>query len=280
MKLSLMVISIFLVALMIVGCSPQQQQQTQLNLGGSSSGMIILEPVIKAFETKYPGYKINILPGTQTSDAIKGVSEGLLDIGSQARPMKASEKETYTNVDEILFVKDAMVLGVNPNVQVSGLTTDQLKKIYSGEILDWSEVGGKAGKIVVLDREEEDSSKILLRERIIGNDLKISEAAVILHSAGDMNKAIAETSNSLGYSSFGTITKDKLNIKSLAIDGVMPTIENTISGKYPLVRTYALTVPKGELTGGTKLFVDFLFSDESRQILESYGYLPLDRTPR
>jgi phosphate transport system substrate-binding protein len=278
MKKSLFLISILFIAL-LSGCT-QQKQQRQIDIGGSSSGMIILGSVVKAFEEKYQGYTVNFMPGTQTSDAIKGVSEGLLDIGSQARPMKDSEKETYTNVNEILFVKDTMILGVNQNVEVSDLTKEQIKKIYLGEISEWSEVGGQEGAIVILDREEDDSSKIMLREQIIGKDLKIKDTAVILHSAEDMNKAIVETPNSIGYASLGTINKDKLNIKSIAIEGVLPTVENTISGKYPMVRTYAITVPKGELTGATKLFVDFLFSDESKQILESYGYMPLERAIR
>jgi phosphate transport system substrate-binding protein len=266
--------------LLIVGCLSKTEKLTEskASLGGSSSGIILLKPIIQAFEDKYSYYKINILPGTETKDALRGVGNGLIDFGSLARPMKGSEKQDFPNVREIFFVKDAMVIGVNPSVNITTLTTEQIKKIYSGEIKDWSEVGANQGEIVVLDREESDSSKLLLREKIIGPDLIVTSNSILLHSAGALNKALEETKGSIGPSSLGAIILENLTINIIAIDGVMPTYETVSEGTYPMIRSYGLAILDDEQEGIKKDFMDFLFSEQAKQIFIDFGLVPIDNS--
>ena len=269
--------SLFIIVFMLLlcGCAEEMPQKDTISIGGSSSGIIILEHVIELFNDKYPEYKIQVLPGTETKDGLIGVSEGLIDIGSQARYLKESEKEQFPNVREVIILQDAMVIGTHPDVGVESLTIDQINKIYSGEIQDWSEVGGATGKIVVLDREESDSSKILLKEKIFYPDLEIVPDAIILHSAGDMNRAIENTPFAIGPSSLGTIKSLNLNINIVAVDGVLPSDTTINNGGYKLLRTYGLSVLKGELDPLTQLFVDFCQSDEAQAALRNKGYFPI-----
>jgi phosphate transport system substrate-binding protein len=266
--------------LLIVGCLSKTEKLTEskASMGGSSSGMILLKPIIQAFEEKYPYYKINLLPGTETKDALRGVGNGLIDFGSLARSMKDSEKQDFPNVKEIFFVKDAMVIGVNPSVNITSLTIEQIKKIYAGEIKDWSEVGANQGEIVVLNREESDSSKILLREKIIGPDLVVTSNSILLHSAGSLNKALEETKGSIGPSSLGAITSENLTIKIIALDGVMPTYETISQGTYPLVRSYGLAILDDGQDGIKRDFIDFIFSEQARQIFIDFGLVPIARS--
>ncbi len=275
-KKIILILGLVILSASMIGCSKEQApQKTTISIGGSSSGMLILEPVVNEFNKNHPEYKVSLLPGTETRDGLMGVNDGLLDIGSQARPMKDSEKEEFPDLQEYVYLKDAMVIGVNPENSVTSLTKEQIKKIYSGEIDDWSQVGGAPGKIMVLDREESDSSKILLRQEILGPDMQVTQDAVVLHSAGDLNKAIETNADAIGPSSLGTIKSKDLKIRSLDIDGVVPSVENVINGEYTLVRSYGLTVKKGNSDPLTQMFLDYVFSDEGMKISEEKGYIPL-----
>lgn len=249
----------------------------QINISGSSSGLTLLTPIIFAFEKKYPDIKIKILPGTETSDGIKGVGEGMLDIGSAARPLKKEEQEKYPNITGLSYAKDAMVLGVNPSVTVKDLTKDQVIKIHSGAVTDWSKIGGEKGKITVLDREESESSKAILRKFILGADLKITKEAIVMHSGDSMNKAIVETPGSIGQTSLGVIKMQNLKINPLAIGGIVPNINTIKSGAYEMVREYGIAIPKGQLKKEVSDFVDFLFSSEAQNILAGYEIVPVPR---
>jgi phosphate transport system substrate-binding protein len=282
-RISGKIVSLFILFLwisLIAGCSSTEEvkeSREKIRIAGSGSGSVILKSIQEPFNKKYPNIKLDILPTTGTGDGIRGVSEGLLDIGVAARKMKSSEKEKYPNVDEATFAKDVMVLAVNENVEVESLTSEQIKKIFSGEITDWSEVGGQKGKIVLLDREESESSKILLREQILGSDLTVTDASILMTSADAMNKAIEKTPNSLGQTSLGVIKLQNLNIKPIAVDGVMPSTSTIKDGSYKLVRSYGIVFPKGGLNENVKAFVDYVFSEEAKQILKGNDFVAVPR---
>lgn len=260
-----------------VGVNTKPSAERFLTISGSSSGLGLMSQVITAFEKKYPGTKVKILPGTETSDGVNGVGQGQLDIGLAARPLKKEEAEKYPNIEVLTFAKDAMVLAVNQNVTVNNLTKDQVVKIHSGQITDWSQVGGQGGKIVVLDREESESSKGILRKYIIGADLKITKNAIIMHSGDSMNKAIGEMENSIGQTSLGVIKMENLEIKPLSIDNIAPSASTISSGDYKMVREYGIVVSRGKLAGAVKDFVDFIFRSEAGRILAGNEIVPVPR---
>jgi len=159
-------------------------------------------------------------------------------------------------------------------VTIDDLTHSQIKDIYSGEVTNWSEIGGNSKEIVVLDREEEDSSKILIRKYILGSDFKITERAFELHSGSSMHEAIEEMNGAIGYVSVGTVEIQGLSIKSLSINGVEPTGANITNGKYELYRTIGL-VTEDKPTEATQHFINFLRSDIARSVIIENKLLPI-----
>jgi len=168
-----------------------------------------------------------------------------------------------------------MVLGVNLGVTVSSLTSVEVSGIYSGAITNWSEVGGSDLDIIVLDREETESSKLLLREEIFDPNLIIGDKVVLLHSSGSTNKTIESTAGAIGQTSLGVINLEQLNIKPLAINGVTPSVETIENDTYPLVRRYGLILPKGELDPSVQAFIDFITGSEAKALLQQYDFAPV-----
>jgi phosphate transport system substrate-binding protein len=250
-------------------------QNNKIVVGGSSSGILILEIFKPGFEEEYPGYTIHFLPGTETRDGLGGVSGGMLDAGAMARPMKMSEKKQYPNLRELFFLTDAVVLGANQNVKLNNLSTQQIKKIYRGEIADWQELGAQKGQIIILDRGESSSTKIALRKHILGTDFIFGGNSILLHSADSVNRAIETTPNALGLSSLGIINHYDLKIKPLAIDGISPSAENVERKQYKLVRTFGIAIRKGKPSDRINKLINFLFSDRARKISENCGFVPL-----
>ncbi len=272
-------LTFLLLLLCITGCSQESEEakQKEITIAGSSSGATILKLIQEPFEVNNPNILINFLPSTGSGDGIRGVSEELIDVGTTARKMKESEKEQYPNVKEFTFVKDAMVLAVHENVNIDGLTSEQIKKIFAGEISDWSEVGGQEGKIILLDREEKESSKILLRKHILGDDLEVTDNAILINSADAMNIAIVETPNALGQTSLGVIKKEQLNIKPIAVDGIIPSYSSVKDGSYTLTRDYGVVISSDRADSHIEAFVDFIFSEHANQIFKKYDFVTLDK---
>ena len=245
-----------------------------IRISGSTSGISILNFLANDYKKTHPEVTFEFPFGTSTGDGITGVAKGLLDIGSAARNMEESEKEKYPNITEHIYVKDAMILGVNPNVSVSDISSEQAIKIHSGEITNWSALGGQDGTIVVLSREESESSMILLRRHILGQDLKITDKAIILHSSESMNKALTEIPNTIGQSSLGIVKLNHLNIKALSIDGITPTEKNITGGTYKLVRNYLIILPKDIIKPEVNNFVNFVLGKEAAQLLRTNSFFP------
>jgi phosphate transport system substrate-binding protein len=268
----------FGILFLVVGCAQQgkiiSDEKTQLRIAGSGSGIAILKIVNESFENAHPGIGLNFLPSTSTVDGMIGVSQGLLDIGSAARKLTVPEKELHPGIVEYSFVKDALVMCVNPNVGVMSLTKDEIKRIYAGNITDWSQVGGQKGKIVVFDREETDSSKILLREHILGQGTPVTKDAIVLQSSDSMHASVEATRDSIGQCSLGGIRFNGVSVKSLALDGIIASASTIRDGSYPLVRDFGIIVKKEGLNPATEVFIKHIFSEEAKEVLARYGYFP------
>lgn len=283
MKRSFFLTAAVFFVILVAGCisdAPKEETSAkqEITISGSGSGVEILKPLADAFSKNNPDIIIKFLAPTSTGDGIVGAGEGTLDIASIARKMKDSEKSKYPNLAEATYVRDAMVLAVNPKLNITGLTSDQVRKIHSGNITDWSEVGGQSGNVMLLDREESESSKLVLRKEILGPDMKITPRAIMLYSAGTTHETIASEKFAIGQASLGTIRMQRYDIKPLAIDGVVPTPDTVKSGQYKMVRDYGVAYKKDGASDATKKFIDFIFSGEAAQILAGYDFVPVPRT--
>jgi len=246
----------------------QKETKQEITISGSGSGVIIMKMLEPDFENEYTSIDLIFLPSSGTKKGLETIAEGLVDLIMSARDMDDTEKTQYPNLIQKTLFKDAMVLAVNKNVDIIDLTKEQIKKIHTGEITDWNETGNTSGRIIVLDREEHESSKILLREYIIG-DSNVTEDAIMMLSPDAMDQSIETTRYSIGQTSLGAISYKNLTIKPLSIDGIKPSLQTLDDGSYPMVRNYGIIYKKESESTIMPLLI-FLASDEIQARLRRY----------
>lgn len=231
--------------------------ESKIDIVGSTSVQPVAEKLVEAYEQSHPDVKINV-QGGGSSVGIKSAEEGSADIG-----MSSKELDEKSNLKEYELGKDGIVIAVNPDNSVSDLSNDQLKAIFSGEITNWKEVGGKDAPINVVTREE-GSGTLDAFEGIVMGDSKIKDGAVVQSSTEAVKQSVAQNPNAIGFVSFAHMSDD---VKALDINGVAPTSEAIADGTYELQRPF-LFLTNGEPTGDVKEFIDWVLSKEGTKILE------------
>ena len=173
---------------------------------------------------------------------------------------------------------EAFVFFVHKDNPIDNLTTEQIRGIYSGEITNWKQVGGKNEEIAAFQRNEGSGSQSML-ERFMG-DKPIMEAPTEM--VNDLMSGIIEEvsnykskSNSIGFS-FRYYVEGIINnpdIKMLSVDGIAPTAENIKNGSYPIVTPiYAVTYEENTNENVDRL-LEWILSEEGQYIIEETGYV-------
>jgi len=256
------VTSLVLAVLVLGGC---QSVSGTITEAGSTTVQPVAEKLAAAFKDKNPDVTITI-QGGGSSVGVKSAADGTVDIGAASRELKSDEPKLVTH----LLARDGIAIVVHPDNSVTGLTKDQIIKIFAGEITDWSEVGGSSGTITVVAREEGSGTRGAFEEMVMGKTL-ITDKAILQPSNGALRTSVSTTPLAIGFLSLGYIDS---TVKPLAVDGVACTQENCKSGKYPIVRPlYFLT--KEQPTGLVKAFIDFCTSSEGQKIVQDEGYLSI-----
>ena len=248
-------------------------------------GAAAVFPVYSAFvNAVYPDttelydgvFEYNNTPG-----GYKRLAQKKIDIFIGAAPSKeqiafAEENDTVFEYTQIGY--EAFVFFVHKDNPIDSLTVEQIKGIYSGQITNWSQVGGKNEKIVAFQRNEGSGSQSMLI-RFMG-DTPIMEPTMQT-SVGDMGGIIEEVadyknkSNSMGFSFrfyVEGIIKNP-DIKMIAIDGVAPTKENIQSGAYPIIAPLYAVTYEGNTNENVQKLIDWMLSDEGQYIIEQTGYV-------
>lgn len=246
--------------------------QEKVTVGGAGSMIPVMQELVRAYEAKSGAKGIEIITGSLGSGgAIKGVEAGRLTIGLTGRGLKDGEKGT---VQFRQLAVMPVVVAANGAVQASGLSATHLCGIYSGAIKSWSQVGGPDAAIVPLTRNEDDSDKEALRQNVgCYRTLKESADVVVLSSGSGMISALTSRPGTIGLTTYASLLKAKGRMKALALDGVGPSPETVVAGKYPLVKAFAV-VTRGEPQGAVKGFLDFVAGAEGRAILVDSGLVP------
>ena len=258
--------SIILAAILIIsGCGSSSDSITE---AGSTTVQPVLELIADKYMGEYPDVNI-VVQGGGSSAGVKSVSEGTVDIGAASRELKSSEQGL--GLVEHVLAKDGIAIAAHPSQSISGLTAEQVVAIFSGEITNWSEVGGADEAIHVVAREEGSGTRDAFEELVMGDAL-IIDGATLLPSNAAVRTAVSNDPDAIGFLSMGYVTGD---VKALDIDGVAATIENARNGSYPVVRPLLL-LTKGEPEGMVKEFIDYCLSSEGQDVVADEGYIRID----
>jgi len=191
-----------------------------LTISGSGSVVPILEAIQSDFEADTPNYRLEVLPGSGTGGGVKGLLQGVLDIAAMARPPK--DEEIAQNVKYAGFGQAGNGILIHPEVGVTNLTSAQVTAIFSGQVTNWSEVGGPDLPIILYVRDEGDSSTDALRSFVMGDTPFPETMAQVITSQSDMFASVAGTPGSIGVGTWPAVLATGAKVNVVAIDGVAP----------------------------------------------------------
>jgi len=245
--------------------------------GSVPIGVGILQAgAVKAFEAKY-NIKFASLETPGTGIGLKALMDGKVDIAGSARPLKAEEKKEKLLGATIGY--EAVAIYVHKSNPVKNLTKDQLKRIFTGKIANWKEVGGKNASIAPIISSAENRAIVAMFEEQVMSGAPYGPGYKNITQPNDKMAAIAGDENSICAESLGLMSSlspaVRGNVKALSVNGVEPVEKNIRSGAYP-VTTTLLLVTKGLPKGDVKKFIDFMLSKEG-QAFVAQSFIPVKR---
>ena len=240
---------------------------------GSTTVLPIAQRAAEVFMDKNRGADISIRGGG-SSVGIASLLDGTCDIADASRAIKSSELEkAVTNgIDPVSHVvaMDGIAVIVNSSNKISRLSKDQIKDIYTAKIKDWSELGGTPGKIVVISRDSSSGTYEAFGELVLKGQ-KVRPDALLQASNQAVASTVERTPQAMGYVGLGYITD---SVKALEVNGVMPSKDTVLSGKYPVSRPLFMYT-NGSPKGAVKEFLDFIKSSEGQLLVDQEGFVAL-----
>ena len=242
-------------------------------MSGSTTLLPIAEESAKAFTDTHPDTKV-LVSGMGSSAGIEAVTAGTADIGTSSRDLK--DEEADLGLVDTSVAYDGIAVIVSPKNPVTGLSKEQLQAIFSGKIRNWSEVGGPDRTIDLVNRDEASGTREAFKKIIMGDE-RFDPAAAVLPGTGQVRGVVAQAPGAIGYISAGFVAPrfTDVKVKTLEVDGVAPTEKNISSSAYPVGRTLHYFT-KGEPTGATKGYIDYVLSEEVQQgVVVDAGFIPI-----
>jgi len=244
--------------------------QSTIKIGGSSEAYPILELLADAYNQQQENVEIVFMPSSQSSGGLSGVRDHVIDIGTISRPLTPEEK-TET-LQYMPLVRNPLVLIVNQQVKdLSNLSSDAIKKIYSGVITNWQQLGSVDGEIVIIDIPEDETDKQILREHYLGQDLKITPQAILFEEDEKVLEGVAITPYSIGVIAQSQKLKE-FPVTPLTLDRIAPTVDNIHNGNYKMIQIIGI-VFADRLKPATEDFINFISTPEAQEILKANGYM-------
>lgn len=262
-----------LVLIMITACgqSPQSSENKIFTMVGSSTIQPLAEKLAEGYMAENSSVRVDV-QGGGSSVGVKAAGGQTADIGMASRDVKESEFSEFPNIVVTVIARDGIAIIANENVGVSDLSLEQIQKIFSGQIKNWSELGGADAHIIVVSREEGSGTRTAFEEMVLGEDLLMTETAILQPSNGSVRTTVSTTPDAIGYLSFGYLDE---SVKAISVDGVAPTEANASNGTYPVVRPLNI-ITYGEPSGDLKLFIDYILSDSGQTIVGDEGYIAVN----
>ncbi|MDZ4859752.1 MAG: phosphate ABC transporter substrate-binding protein [Candidatus Hydrogenedentes bacterium] len=279
-----------LVSIAVLGCGPKQTStgDTQgasatggeISIKGSDTMVHVVTAWADAFMKKRSDIKISVTGGG-SGTGVAALLNGTTDVCASSRDLSEEEKKAGESqglkLSVTIVARDALSIVVHPSNPVNELTLEQIERIYTGAITNWSEVGGANESIVVTSRESSSGTYMFFLEHVLRKK-DYTQNALLLPATSAIVQSVSDSSSAIGYVGLGYVHEAGAKLKSVGVKAtpdapaVMPTTETVLSGAYSISRPLLLVVAK-EATGPVKDFLDFCVSDEGQAIVEESGYV-------
>ena len=238
--------------------------------GGSTSMKNVIAALTEGFAEVEPGVTVSYDP-TGSGAGITGATDKTLDIGLSSRALKDDEKN---DVDGTTVALDGIAIIVNKDSKVADLTVDQLKQMFTGEITNWSEVGGDDGEIVLIGREAGSGTRDGF-ESIV--DVKDScKYAQELTATGAVISAVEANPLAIGYASLSAVGD---TVAMVTVEGVACSEATVKDGSYKIQRPFVFVTNKSvALSEQAQAFMDFAASKDAADLIRTAGAVPVNES--
>ena len=261
--------------------APTRVHAQNVTVKGSDTMVLLGQKWAEVYMQKNSGAKIQVTGGG-SGTGIAALTNGTTDIAESSRPMKpqevtATEGRDGGKVKEQPVALDALSTYVGKSNPIEEISLPQLRKIYTGAIGNWKEVGGADAPINLYSRENNSGTYVFFKEHVLQNDDFDSSAQTLPGTAAVVN-AVAKDANGIGYGGIAfaegvkrlKVKKDDL---APAVEG---TLENAQSGRYGLSRELYFYFFPGK-NGTADQFAAWTISPEGQKVVEDVGYYPLPK---
>lgn len=236
----------------------------------ATNGSTSMEKVIGALGEQFmkdnPDVKVSY-DATGSGTGVEAVSNGTCDIGLSSRALK--NEETDKGLVGTKVALDGIAIIVNSDNPVDNLTTKQLASMFTGNVKDWSEVGGDSGEVACIGRESGSGTRDGFESITkTADQCKLSQE---LTSTGAVIEAVKGSPNAIGYASFSDV-KRKTGVKAITVDGVACSADTIRDGSYKIQRPFVLVTKKdATLSKAAKAFFDFATSKKASSLIKNAG---------
>ena len=260
-RLALLVCFLCLASLAATGCA---RRAGGFTVAGSTSVQPFAEMLSEEYTAAHPEEHVSV-QGGGSSAGIEAVTSGAAEIGMSSRELKGDERKLV----RVEIARDAIAVVDNPANPVRNLTTEQVRKIFSGQIRSWSEVGGPDREIHVVTREEGSGTRGAFQDLVLGKDVDVDPGALVQDSNGAVRQLVSSDPNAIGYISLGLVNEA---VRAISLDGVAPTAEHVNAGTYKLVRPFLFVLRPGSESSAAG-FIQYVLSPEGQRSLAHEGLL-------
>lgn len=269
-----------LTAGLIFGCAltgyaggPYGEDKSKIIIEGSTTVLPIAQVSAEFFMRQNPDVEV-IVRGGGSGVGIASLIDKTCDIADSSRVIKDSEldKAATGGVSPKAHVvaMDGIALIVNPANPVAGLKKKQLADIYTGNVSNWKQLGGKDEKIVVVSRDTSSGTFEAFSVLVLGGQ-KVRPDALMQASNQAVSSIVSRTPGAIGYVGLGYINQE---VKALDVEGVRPTKETVLADKYPVSRPLYMYT-NGAPVNATRDFIEFIKSKEGQKIVDEQGFVAL-----
>jgi phosphate transport system substrate-binding protein len=236
---------------------------SSLTIAGSTALLPLVKDASGVYQGAHPDVKISVSGGGSGTGinqiAAKAIDIGDSDITAPTQPALVDNK--------VAVIGFAVI--TNPALGVKGLTKKQIQQIFSGAVTNWKQVGGPDQKVVVINRTRGSGTRVVFEKTVIAPE-KVVESGLTEDATGTVVSVVKQTPGAISYAAFsGTHGQP---ITELAIDGVAPTDDNIVVGKYPFW-SYEHMFTNGAAAGEAAKFIDFVKS--STDLLKKNGFIKI-----